>query len=222
MRSRPRLRVPYRSDFFKESLIAPRPTRLWPPSSAHALDPSALGLRCDSRRRIRPAPMKIFTDTSLPPAALELLRSGVAPHELIFSSRPTTSVLGQGTPDPALAEAEFAFGQPDAATVLASPKLQWVHLSSAGYTRYDTAEFRTAALQRGLVLTNSSSVYAEACALHALAYILAQARCLPRALRTRTASGTEEWNELRNASAVLRGQRVLMFGYGAIASRLAL
>jgi hypothetical protein len=36
-----------------------------------------------------------------------------------------------------LEEAAIAFGQPDPDTVFASPHLRWIHLSSAGYTRYD-------------------------------------------------------------------------------------
>jgi len=63
-------------------------------------------------------------------------------------------------------------------SVLQSEKLRWVQLTSAGYTRYDTADFRSWAKARGVIVTNSSSVYAEACAEHVFAFMLAQARLL--------------------------------------------
>src|SRR4051812_46408984 len=105
--------------------------------------------------------MRIFTDLHLQNGPLAVLREGITPHELVISSRPSTSVLALGEPDPAISSAEIIFGQPDARATLAAPQLQWVHLSTAGYARYDTAEFRAAALERGLILTNSSGVYAE-------------------------------------------------------------
>src|SRR4051812_7736159 len=105
--------------------------------------------------------MTIFSDSKFTEAALSVLRGGVGPHELVFAKALTSSVLAKGEPDPALKEAEIALGQPDLESVLDAPRLQWVHLTSAGYTRYDTQEFRAAALERGLVLTNSSHVYAE-------------------------------------------------------------
>jgi len=165
--------------------------------------------------------VKIFSDTKLTDAALRALLEGADPHELVFSSQLSSSVLAKGAPDPGLAQAQIAFGQPDADAVLASKELQWVHLTSAGYTRYDTAEFRAAATERGLVLTNSSAVYAEACAEHALSFMLAQARHLPTALASRAESGSPEWLGLRHSSALLKGQRAIIFGYGAIAARLA-
>ena len=72
----------------------------------------------------------------------------------------------------------------------------------------------------GNVVTNSASVYNEACAVHLLSFLLAQARQLPLALKTRTANGTNEWHALRGSSTTLRGQTVLILGYGAIGQRL--
>jgi len=37
-------------------------------------------------------------------------------------------------------------------------------------------------------------------------FMLAQSRRLPLSLRSRCASGSPEWNELRNASTSLRGR----------------
>jgi phosphoglycerate dehydrogenase-like enzyme len=50
--------------------------------------------------------------------------------------------------------------------------------------------------------------------------MLAQARNLPRALGSRTANGTDEWRGLRGSSSTLRGQTVLILGFGAIGRRL--
>jgi phosphoglycerate dehydrogenase-like enzyme len=75
--------------------------------------------------------------------------------------------------------------------------------------------------ERKIALTNSASVYNEACAVHALSFMVAQARKLPLALKTRAASGTDAWNAVRGSSGTLRGETVLILGYGAIGKRLA-
>ncbi len=164
--------------------------------------------------------LKIFSDSQLDDDAAQLLRESVAPHEIIVPRVPVTSVLAKGEPDPAFGRADIAFGQPDLGSIRTSERLRWMHLSSAGFTRYDTAEFRALAAARGLVVTNSSGVYAEACAEHVFAFMLAQSRRLPQALHTRTANGTPEWLHLRHAATSLRGQRVVILGFGAIAAHL--
>ncbi len=164
--------------------------------------------------------LKIFADASLTDSASQLLRDGVTPHEIIFSARPTSSVLAKSEPDPAFADAEIAFGQPDLVNIQRSTRLRWMHLTSAGYTRYDTAEFRAAAKARGLVVTNSSAVYAQPCAEHVFAFMLAQARRLPPALQCNCATGSPPWVEFRGTSTLLRGQKVVLLGFGAIAVKL--
>jgi phosphoglycerate dehydrogenase-like enzyme len=104
--------------------------------------------------------------------------------------------------------------------VLRSRRLRWIQLTSASYTRYDTDGFRAAAGARGLLITNSSTVFAESCAEHVLAFMLANARRLPLALRSRWEHGSAEWNKLRDAAVPLRYQQVLILGFGAIALRL--
>jgi phosphoglycerate dehydrogenase-like enzyme len=161
--------------------------------------------------------MKIFCDLSADAETLSLLTRGVAPHELVWPAKPAPSVLSKSNQDPALAEADIAFGQPDAAGVLRAGPLRWVHISSAGYTRYDTAEFRQAAAERKLLVTNSSTVYAEPCAEHVLAFMLAQARKLPEGLRAGAAGDSSSWAQLREDSILLQGQTVLLLGFGSIA-----
>ena len=164
--------------------------------------------------------LKIFSNNQLSPEVLEILKEGVAPAEIVTPSRPGSSVLAAPEKDPAFVGVDIAFGQPDLESIYESETLRWVHISSAGFTRYDTAGFRSHAAGRGLIVTNSSSVYAEACAQHAFAFILAHARRLPESLGTRIANGVPEWNELRGACRLLQCQTLLILGYGTIAARL--
>jgi len=164
--------------------------------------------------------MNIFVDLEMPVAALEILRAGTSGHQLLFPKTPTASVLAKAEPDPQFASAEIAFGQPDLSSIANAPRLQWIHVSSSGYTRYDTAEFRALAAERKIAFTNSAGVYQEACAVHAMSFMLAQARNLPAALSARVANATPVWNQLRSTSSTLRGETVLILGYGSIGRRL--
>lgn len=165
--------------------------------------------------------LKIYTDARLGAEAMTLLREGVAPHQLVFPLKQGESVLQKSVAGPDFAGVDIAFGQPDVADIEGAPGLRWVHLTTAGYTRYDTPQFRAMATRAGIVLSNSSTVYAESCAEHALAFMLAHARQLPQGLRTRCANGDPAWNHLRQTSSCLTGQSVLILGYGVIGARLA-
>ena len=164
--------------------------------------------------------LKIFCDLRLTDTALRLFEQGVAPHQVVYPASPAGSVLAPAAFDPGLAEADIAFGQPAVASVLGAARLRWVQVASAGYTRFDTPEFRAAAAAAGLALTNSSSVYAGPCAEHVLSFILAQARLLPAALRSQYANGSAEWDALRHGCTLVGQQNILLLGYGAIALRL--
>jgi phosphoglycerate dehydrogenase-like enzyme len=165
-------------------------------------------------------PLKIWCNALLGQAVLDSLRDQLKGHQLVMASSPKASNLVSSGPDPQLAECDVAFGQPDPDQVMASTRIQWVHLTSAGYTRYDTDAFRQAMRGRGSVLTNSSWVYAEPCAEHALAMMLALARRLPQAMADQLGGKTWNYLPLRAESRLLVGQRVLILGYGAIARRL--
>ena len=165
--------------------------------------------------------MNIFVDLALSPTALAALQAGTAGHQLLFPHTPATSVLAAPQADPRFASADVAFGQPDPKAVAEARQLKWIHVSSSGITRYDNPQFRTLVAERKIVVSNSASVYAEPCAVHALSFLVAQARNLPTALKTRAANGTPKWNELRHASGTLRGETVLILGFGAIGARLA-
>ncbi len=163
--------------------------------------------------------MRIFTDAGFTGSALQLLREGLADEELIISTA-KMSVVTQAEPDAAMATADIVLGQPPPESVLEAEKLQWFQITSAGYTRYDSPEFRQAAKARGLIVTNSSAVYDQPCAEQALAFLLAQARQLPASLKSRVKPGSDEWYALRHTYRLLGGQKMVILGYGAIAERL--
>lgn len=167
-----------------------------------------------------PGPFTIWCNTAFPEPVMERLMQAMGAHRLVLPPLLQTSNLALGDPDPLLAVADVAFGQPDPLQVIASDRLRWVQLTTAGYTRYDTPALRDALGRRGGILTNSSSVYDEPCAEHAMAMMLALARQLPAMWREQAEAG---WRsaEHRRASRLLVGQTVLLYGYGAIGRRLA-
>jgi phosphoglycerate dehydrogenase-like enzyme len=163
---------------------------------------------------------RIFCDLAGPEDALQALKAGTKGHELLFPTKPAVSCLHKADPDPLMSLADIIVGQPDPEAVANAPAVKWIQISSSSITRYDDPGFRTLVTSRKIAVCNSASVYSEACAEHALAFMLAQARLLPHSLRTRAAGGTQIWNELREASIPLSGQSVLIVGYGAIGKRL--
>lgn len=150
----------------------------------------------------------------------QLLVEGTRAHRLIFSASASASVLQRGQPDPELAVADVAFGQPDEGQCLASPRLKWVEVTSAGYTRYDTPEFRETFRARGAAFTNVSDVFADPCAQHVLAMMLALGRQLLPSFRDQLTTRGWEYTDRRYQSRLLTGQNVLLLGYGAIGRRL--
>lgn len=150
-----------------------------------------------------------WSGSALASAAQDLFRQETAHHRVVT-----------GADD--LADADIAFGQPDPEVVLSSARLRWVHLTSAGYTRYDRDDLKAALQKRGAMLTNSSHVYDEPCAQHALALMLAVARQLPPCCDDqRTDHGWHTGERRANSFLLGPGQTVLLLGYGAIARRLA-
>lgn len=164
----------------------------------------------------------IWTNHELLPGARELMLSGVqkAGYRLVQSAASSRSVLTEGGADPLLAKAEIAYGQPSPADVLRYPGLRWVALSTAGYTRYDREDLRVELRKRGTAVTNTSQVFANPCAEHALAMMLGFARELPKYVESKP---RREWKYLegRYSIHVLTGATVLLLGFGAIGRRLA-
>lgn len=162
----------------------------------------------------------VFSDTDLPPSAKDLLQNSLFPHKIILPSNPSLSLLTNADSDPGFLFADIAFGQPNINDILNSKKLKWIQISSAGFTRYDTEDFRNEMKERGIIVTNSSSVFTEPCVEHVFAFMLASARNLPDALNARIKNADPEWPRFRHESKLLTGQNVLILGYGSIAIRL--
>jgi phosphoglycerate dehydrogenase-like enzyme len=165
--------------------------------------------------------LTIWCNALLDERAREFLREGTRGHRLEFATKSGSAFVGGGGDDPVLAGADIAFGQPDDGPCARSERLRWIALTSAGYTRYDHEFFREAIRRRGAALTNASSVFAESCAQHVLAQMLALGRQLPGALREQWGERGWRYTELRRESRLLTGETVLMLGFGAIGRRLA-
>lgn len=166
-------------------------------------------------------PLTIYCDYRFPEPAAAALRAGTAAHRVVYAAAAHGSNLAPVAAEPALAAADIALGQPAVDGVLAAPRLRWVHLTSAGYARYDAPATRAALARAGVALTTSSAVYADPCAEHLLAMMLAFARGLPEAWADQHARPGAWPSAARRArSFLLRRQRVVVLGYGAIARRL--
>src|SRR4051794_10970515 len=166
-------------------------------------------------------PLTIWCNFAFPTPVLDTLRRSLAGHNLLLPDDLQSSNLAGGAADPLLARADVAFGQPDPRQVIELTGLRWVHLTTAGYTRYDTQAVRDALKSRGAALTTSSWVYEEPCAEHALAMMLALARQLPQALVEQQTDRAWRQAEHRIHSRLLVGQTAVLFGYGTIARRLS-
>ena len=164
--------------------------------------------------------LTIWCNTKFAAAATEQLIAGTHGHRLVYSTAASASVLAAGTSDPALISADIAFGQPAVNDCIKAEKLRWIELSSAGYTRYDTDEFKHVLRARGTALTNASGVFADSCAQHVLAMILGLGRQLPQSLQDQLSDHSWHWAERRYNSRLLTGQTILLLGFGAIGRRL--
>lgn len=164
---------------------------------------------------------RIFIDFAVTGEVRSMLEKTAKEYELVFAKKPVTSVLHKAGWDPQMATANIIFGQPDLDAIDKATQLQWLHISSSGITRYDNEQFRNKMQKRKIMVSNSALVYNEACAEHTLAFMLAQSRQITAGLQTQTGGGSDDWHRLRSACVPLRGQTVLIVGYGAIGNRLA-
>ncbi len=163
----------------------------------------------------------IWCNGEFTPDGSRLLLEGTRAHRLITAVERSRSVLTSGAEDPTLEGADIAFGQPDAAQAARLTNLRWIEVTTAGYTRYDTPQFREALQARGAAFTNASSVFADPCAQHALAMMLAVGRQLLPSFRDQLTDQSWHYTERRYDSRLLTGQTVLLLGFGAIGRRLA-
>jgi phosphoglycerate dehydrogenase-like enzyme len=166
-------------------------------------------------------PLTVWCNLGCDESARALLEAEIAPHRLQWADARTATNTPLGAPDPQLAKADAAFGQPEADQCAGLPRLTWIHLSSAGYTPFDTRRMREAMAARDGRISTSSLVYAEPCAQHVMAFLLAEARQLPQARADQLGGRAWPKGVLRSTSYLLGGQKVLLVGYGAIARRLS-
>jgi phosphoglycerate dehydrogenase-like enzyme len=144
-----------------------------------------------------------------------------APAELV---RPlvgnASNLVGVGRDPQLVDQCSVAFGQPDPADLFESNSLQFIQLTSAGYTRYDRDDLREHCRRQGIAMCTSSDVYAEPCAQHLLAMMLGVARQFPAALASQLSDRGWPYLALRSRASLLRNQVVLIVGFGTIATRL--
>src|SRR3981081_1146741 len=162
----------------------------------------------------------IWTNVLLTEPARELLIEVTKSHHLAIAGQPS-DVLAVGAPDPSLEEAEIVFGQPPPEFLERSQNLRWFQLSSAGYSRSDTNNFREAIRSKNAVVTNSSSVFDEPCAEHVMALLLADSRQLYPSYDNQRIDRGWPQNRLRENVRLLADQIILIVGFGAIGRRLA-
>ncbi len=165
--------------------------------------------------------LTIWSNAKFSAPVMQRLAEGVRAHTLVSAASASTSVLAAGGADSALAAADIAFGQPDAAQCIVTPRLRWVEVTTAGYTRYDTPEFRENFSARSAMFSNVSTVFADPCAQHVLAMMLALGRRLLPSYRDQLGERGWAYEKRRYESRLLNGQTVLMLGFGAIGRRLA-
>lgn len=165
-------------------------------------------------------PYTIWTNASFPEPVERRLREALGGHRLIVAKQTSSSNLVGSPADPALAEAQIAFGQPDAQQLMELTGIRWVHLTSAGYTAYDREDLKEVFRSRGAALTTSSGVYDEPCAEHVFAMMMSLARQLPACLDEQRLTRAWSAAPIRRNSFLLRGQKAILFGYGEIAKRL--
>jgi phosphoglycerate dehydrogenase-like enzyme len=165
--------------------------------------------------------LMVWTNARFSEAAARTLADALKPHRLVQSENASASVLSPGSTDPALAKADIALGQPDVLQCLDCRRLRWIEVTTAGFTRYDREDFREEIRRRDAVFTNASSVFAEPCAQHVLAMMLACSRQLLPAYEDQRHDQSWHFLERRGDSRLLNGQVVLLLGYGAIGRRVA-
>jgi phosphoglycerate dehydrogenase-like enzyme len=157
----------------------------------------------------------VWTNVGLSDQEDTWLRQQIQPYELIRDLSVVNN-LSEGKGDPEAQKAEILFGQPAVTDILSSESAKWIHLTSAGYTRYDTETIKQRLSSHSILFSNSSSVYDVPCAEHVLSMILAHNRLILESERAR------QWtyDDQRPRMRVLKGQNVLIVGYGAIARKL--
>jgi phosphoglycerate dehydrogenase-like enzyme len=162
--------------------------------------------------------LTIWTNARLTEQGRDVLTGAIQSHRLIFDEQSSEATAKAGRE---AQEADIVFGQPDPKDLIASSKLRWVHISTAGYSQYDTPDLRAALAARNIPLTKSSAVFCEPCAQHVMACLLADARQFCQAYDQQLNDRGWPQFKLRNNCELLENQTILIVGFGTIGNRLA-
>lgn len=162
--------------------------------------------------------MKIWTNHYFTDDELNEIRERFSAHDFTHFAPEETGADGESRA--ALLDSEIVFGTPDADALFDCANLKWFQVNLAGYTPYDRGDLRANFRMNGKVFTNSSFVYSEPCAQHALAMMLSLARHLPYSFENQQSRRAWPYFEFRDASYLLNGQSILILGFGTIARRL--
>ena len=207
------------------------------PARARALDPQdavrvsscaqlpacAKGLLQPQRPRYRAGvPLRIWCDVKMSAADAARFAAQLAPHEVLWSEAAQAAAGLARQSSTRFEDADVAYGQPSVEQCLASARLSWVHLRSAGWDRFDLPRVRAHFAARRAMLTTSARVYSEPCAQHVLAFMLSEARQLPRSIRHQLTDQAWPQHETRAACTLLGPEAtVVLVGFGNIATRPA-
>jgi phosphoglycerate dehydrogenase-like enzyme len=166
-------------------------------------------------------PLRIWCDVKMTPADAARFAERLAPHEVLWSEARVAAALAAQS-STRFEDADVAYGQPEVEQCLASTRLAWVHLRSAGWDRFDQPRARAHFAARGAMLTTSATAYSEPCAQHVLALMLSEARQLPRSIRHQLTDQAWPQRETRAACTLLGPEAtVALVGFGSIATRIA-
>lgn len=149
----------------------------------------------------------------------EIFTSSLSDHELSLYPFSEKGTSGEGRER--LLAADVVYGWPDPDVLIESTNLKWAAIPFAGIEAYDRDDLRENFKNNAKILTNSSQVFIESCAEHAAAMILALARGLPQSLLDQTTDKSWQINSIRVRNFLLTGQKIVIYGYGAIGKRLA-
>lgn len=115
-----------------------------------------------------------------------------------------------------LADVDGVIGSPDPAVALASPRLKWVQIESAGVERYT---FNPAFVKSPITLTNCKILQGPEIAEHALGMLLLLTRQLNLALKLQA---EETWEKSSYAPIELFGKTAVVVGAGGIGTQIAI
>lgn len=164
-------------------------------------------------------PLVIWCNYRLRPASVSRLRGAIRPHRPVLDRNQTHTDMAPAVSARKLARANIGIGQVTIEDLLAHPNVRSFHIASASYTRYDRTELTQHFSRSGRTLTNTSQVFAEPCAQHVLAMMLAFARQLPQSAQTQVIDRAWHYDERREGSKLLNHQNVVILGFGAMAKR---